>query len=112
MGFPGEDKQTIKETKEFIERTNPDQYFVSNFVPYPGTDVWNNPKKYGIIKIHTDFEKYYQVDDTGFGSRNIETKNLSTNEFKEIERDFREWINKRKQRGSIQDYEIKMEKRK
>lgn len=110
LGFPGEDKQTIKETKEFIERTNPDQYFVSNFVPYPGTDVWNNPKKYGITKIYTNFEKYYQVDDTGFGSRNIETKNLSTYEFKEIERDFREWINKRKQRGSIQDYEIKIEK--
>ncbi len=111
IGFPGEDKQTIKETKEFIERANPDQYFVSNFVPYPGTDVWNNPEKYGITKIYTDFEKYYQVDDTGFGSRNIETKDLPTKEFKEIEIDFREWINKRKQKGSIQDYEIKMEKR-
>ncbi len=111
IGFPGEDKYTIEETKEFIERTNPDQYFVSNFVPYPGTDVWNNPEKYGITKIHTNFEKYYQVNDKGFGSRNIETKDLSTDEFKEIERDFREWINKRKQRGSIQEYEIKMEKR-
>ena len=112
IGFPGEDKKTMEETKEFIERANPDQYFVSNFVPYPGTDVWNNPEKYGITKIYTDFEKYYQVDDTGFGSRNINTKNLSNNEFIELEKNFREWINKRTQKGFIQDYEIKIEKEK
>jgi len=112
FGFPGEDENTMEETKAFIERANPDQYFVSNFVPYPGTDVWNNPSKYGITKIHTDFEKYYQVDDTGFGSRNIEMNNLSNEEFKELEKEFRAWINKRPQRGFIQDYEVKMEKEK
>jgi len=112
LGFPGEDKNTIEETKEFIEKTNPDQYFVSNFVPYPGTDVWKHPEKYGITKIYTEFEKYYQVDDTGFGSRNIETKNLSNDEFKELEKDFRVWINKRPQKGFIQDYEVKIEKEK
>jgi anaerobic magnesium-protoporphyrin IX monomethyl ester cyclase len=108
IGFPGEDKYTLEETKEFIERSNPDQYFVSNFVPYPGTDVWNNPKKYGVTKIYTDFEKYYQIDDNGFGSRNIEVTNLSNEEFKELEMEFRGWINHRQQRGSIQEYEEKI----
>jgi anaerobic magnesium-protoporphyrin IX monomethyl ester cyclase len=111
LGFPGEDKQTIEETKAFIEKTNPDQYFVSNFVPYPGTDVWNNPKKYGVTKIYTDFKKYYQIDKSGFGSRNIETNNLSLEEFRKLEKDFRKWINQRKQRGSIQEYEYKLIKR-
>jgi radical SAM superfamily enzyme YgiQ (UPF0313 family) len=112
IGFPGEDKGTLEETKEFIDRTNPDQYFVSNFVPYPGTDVWNNPEKYGVTKIYTDFNKYYQVDESGYGSRNIEANNLSNEEFRELEKDFREWINQRQQRGSIQDYEEKIRDRK
>ncbi len=110
LGFPGETKETIEETKDFIERTNPDQYFISNFVPYPGTDVWNNLKKYGITKINKDFNNYFQVDKTGYGSINIETNKLSMDEFKELERDFRTWISKRKRRGKILDYEKKLEK--
>ena len=105
LGFPGETKETVEETKEFIEKVNVDQYFVSNFVPYPGTDVWNNPEKYGILKINKNFEKYFQVDKTGFGSRNIEMDNMTLEEFQEIERDFRKWIGKREMRGSLQDYE-------
>jgi len=31
-------------------------------------------------------------------------------EFKELERDFRTWISKRKRRGKILDYEKKLEK--
>ena len=26
--------------------------------PYPGTDIWNNPKKYNIKKIIPDFSRY------------------------------------------------------
>jgi len=105
IGFPGETRETLEETKAFIEKTNPDQYFVSNFVPYPGTDVWKHPEKYGVKKIYANFENYYQVDENGFGSRNIEVNNLSNEEFKEFEKEFRTWINQRQQRGSIQEYE-------
>jgi len=112
LGFPGEDQRTIEETMSFIERTDPDQYFVSNFVPYPGTDVWNNPGKYGVTRIHNDFRDYYQVNETGFGSRNIETENLSNKEFEKIEREFRSWINQRQQRGNLQEYEGKLPRKK
>jgi len=27
-------------------------------VPYPGTDIWNNPNKYNIKKIYDDFSVY------------------------------------------------------
>lgn len=111
LGFPGETRETVEETKQFIEKVNLDQYFVSNFVPYPGTDVWNNPKKYGITKIKKNFKNYFQVDKTGFGSRNIEVNNITLEEFQEIEKDFREWISKRKVRGPIQEYEKILEER-
>jgi radical SAM superfamily enzyme YgiQ (UPF0313 family) len=108
FGFPGENRRTMEETMEFIERTDPDQFFVSNFVPYPGTDVWDNPEKYGIVEIYKNFENYFQVDKTGFGSRNILTKDLSNEEFFELEKEFRTWINKRERRGSLLDYERKL----
>jgi anaerobic magnesium-protoporphyrin IX monomethyl ester cyclase len=111
LGHPGESKETIEETKAFIERTNLDQFFVSNFVPYPDTDIWNNPEKYGVTKIDKNFENYYQVDESGFGSRNIETNDLSREEFIELEKDFRGWLKKREQRGNLQEYEYKLKKR-
>ncbi|MCK5624621.1 B12-binding domain-containing radical SAM protein [Candidatus Pacearchaeota archaeon] len=111
LGFPGETKETIEETKRFIEETNPDQFFISNFVPYPGTDVWKHPEKYGITHINKDFDNYYQVDKTFSGGANIETESLTKEEFKELELDFREWIIKRKWGGPIlkSEEEIKRE---
>ena len=111
FGFPGETRETMEETKAFIERTDPDQFFVSNFVPYPDTDVWNNPKKYGIIKINKDFSNYFQVDKTGFGSRNIVTNELSNGEFLELETEFRNWISQRERRGDILEYEKNLSKK-
>lgn len=112
FGFPGENKETLKETKAFIERADPDQYFISNFVPYPSTDVWKYPKKYGIIKLSKDFSQYYQVDKSGFGGMSIETEWLKDRQFRELERDFREWIAKRKRRGQLQEYEKMLEAKK
>ncbi len=105
LGFPGETKETIEETKAFIEETNPDQFFISNFVPYPGTDVWNNPEKYGITSISKNFENYYQIDKTYSGSVNIETKFLTKDEFKKLELNFRKWIINRKWEGSLLESE-------
>ena len=105
LGFPGETEETIKETKAFIEETNPDQFFISNFVPYPGTDVWNNPEKYGITHMDKDFDNYYQVDKNFSGSVNIETKFLTAEKFRELEIDFREWIIKREWKGSLLESE-------
>ena len=112
LGFPGETEETIEETKAFIERTDPDQYFVSNFIPYPGTDVWNNPKKYGVTYINENFENYFQIDKTGFGGINIETEFLTKDGFKKLEIDFRDWINKRKRKGNLLEYEKKLERSK
>jgi radical SAM superfamily enzyme YgiQ (UPF0313 family) len=110
IGFPGETWETISETKKFIEETSPEHYFVSNFIPFPNTDVWKNPKKYGVTWLNKNFDDYYQVDKTGFGGINIETDVLSRKEFRKIEEDFRSWIKiHNKRRGYLLDYEKKME---
>lgn len=108
IGFPGETEQTIRETKQFIIDADPDQYFASNFVPYPGTDCGDNPSKYGITQVSEDFNNYYQVNKEGKGGITIDTEWLSRTEFRALELDFRNWLNNRPFRGNVQKYEAKI----
>jgi len=92
MGFPGETRETIEQTKRFIEKSRPDEYCISNFVPFPGTDVWNSPAKYGVTWMNKDFGQYYQVNGTENGGLTISTDVLSVSEFRELELEFRFWV--------------------
>jgi anaerobic magnesium-protoporphyrin IX monomethyl ester cyclase len=107
IGFPGETKETLEETKEFIKKADPDQYFCSNFVPYPGTDVWNNPESFGITKLSKDFNQYYQVSKDGTGGINISTEWMTADQFKQAETELRAWLKEHKPlRGkNVQQYE-------
>jgi len=110
-GFPGENKDTLEETKRFIEETNPSQYFISSFQPYPRTDVWNSPKKYGVKRIYYDFSQYLQTFGDGMkGKCNIDTIWTSREEMAGLENDFRGWMSYRKSRGPMQEYEKKIER--
>ena len=57
-GLPFEPRDIVEKTKDFIEETNPDYVSLFTLVPYPGTDIWNNPEKYNIKKIYNDFSAY------------------------------------------------------
>ena len=112
FGFPGETANTLGETMAFIEKADPDQYFVSNFVPFPGTPVWLDPERFGITQMSKDFSQYYQVSQDGSGGATIATEWLSMEEFKALERRFRAWIGQRPMRGDLLDYEKKLYRRK
>ena len=105
IGFPGETKETMRQTQAFINWADPDQFFVSNFVPYPGTEVGDCPEKYGITRVSGDFSQFYQVSKDGTGGIAIDTKWLSGERFRELELDFRGWLATRSLRGGLQDYE-------
>ena len=109
IGFPGETRDTLEETKQFIIDSDPDQCFVSSFIPYPGTEVGDDPVRFGITNVSDDFNQYYQVGKDGTGGITIDTKWLSKCEFRELELDFRKWLHTKPMRGQLQDYEIKME---
>jgi len=106
VGFPGETERTLDETFSFIRETNPSQYFISSFQPYPGTDVWSHPKKYGITGVSYNFSKYLQVYGKNRGGEsNIDTEWASRSEMTLMCENFRKKILLRKQSGRLQEYE-------
>jgi len=64
--FPGENAETIAETKAFLERTQPDKVHLSCFIPLPGSDVWLHPEKYKIDGLNSNQlfdESWFYWDD-------------------------------------------------
>lgn len=57
-GLPFEPEDIVPKTIKFIEETKPDFVTLSTFVPFPGTDIWNNPQNYNVKKIFKDFSRY------------------------------------------------------
>jgi len=66
MGFPGETAESVEETIGFLRRTKPDKARLSTFLPIPGTDVWDNPGKYGV-RIRGNFADYWYFDNPETG---------------------------------------------
>lgn len=82
MGFPGETKDTLKETEDkFIKLLEEDRIsflFPKIFIPYPGTDPYQQPKAYSI-KISKDWKKYSRFGfPPPFSSSCLSNDDLST----------------------------------
>jgi radical SAM superfamily enzyme YgiQ (UPF0313 family) len=58
IGLPGQDKHTASRLIDFIDRVEPTVADLSTFVPFPGSDVYNNPTKYGIRLLDTPWDDY------------------------------------------------------
>ena len=49
FGMPGETTETIKESVKFAKQLRPDMISFNILTPYPGTELYEHPKKYGIV---------------------------------------------------------------
>ena len=78
FGFPGETPSTLATTRRFVEEMNVDQVFLSFFVPFPGSDVWQNPAKYGVTWMAPWYKQRIQ-DKRGWVEASIETPWMSRN---------------------------------
>ncbi|RKY30181.1 MAG: hypothetical protein DRP68_06390, partial [Candidatus Omnitrophota bacterium] len=92
IGLPYQTKESIERTIEFIRKTQPDEAHIATFVPYPGTEMGDNPEKFGIRILNRDLTQYYMRDwrkFTDFGEEEekeplIETRWMSREEIKEM----------------------------
>ncbi len=57
IGFPGETRETIEETVDFVCDIEPDGIGFYIATPYPGTPLWDLVNKMGWLKV-TDWNKY------------------------------------------------------
>lgn len=63
---PGEDDATVDETIEFIRDHPADEYGLMLFTPFPGTEVWREPEKYGFV-LPDDYNQYQYLNRDGTG---------------------------------------------
>lgn len=58
LGLPGEDDETFKETLSFIEEFKPEAAWAFFLSPYPGTEIYDNPEKFGITILSRQWDRY------------------------------------------------------
>jgi radical SAM superfamily enzyme YgiQ (UPF0313 family) len=63
VGFPGETDEDVELTGRFIKESyEVEKFGIHVFQPFPGSDVWLHPEKYGAqINRGTDFMDYHTI---------------------------------------------------
>jgi len=49
IGLPGEDEQSVQETREWIRKNEPDEFDVTINTPYPGSREWDHSEQFDLI---------------------------------------------------------------
>jgi len=62
-GFPGETLESLAEMEAWMRDARPDACSWNLFQPYPGSDVWIHPEKYGVKLPLNAFDKFWQTGD-------------------------------------------------
>lgn len=73
IGLPAEPEDIVERTWEFIKETSPVAVYLCLFTVRPGTRVYNNPKKFGIKTVTTDWARTMHM----FGRYEQETPTLT-----------------------------------
>jgi len=65
VATPGETDETIELNKQFMFDMAKwlDKWTISVFCPYPGSDIYKNPRKYGVIWMEKDWNRYWLYED-------------------------------------------------
>jgi anaerobic magnesium-protoporphyrin IX monomethyl ester cyclase len=59
IGYPGETPDMVKQTTDFIRRTEPDYVYMCEAVPYPGTELYNLVKDLGW-ELSSKWSQYHE----------------------------------------------------
>ena len=65
VGLPYDTDKTIKESFLQASRLGIDEFAVYPLIPYPGTQIWKNPQRFGYSVTDLDFTKYVQMGAQG-----------------------------------------------
>jgi anaerobic magnesium-protoporphyrin IX monomethyl ester cyclase len=93
---PGQTRKTIEINKEYLRKVPYSMVCCTTFVPIPGSDIWNNPGRYGVEIINKNLRDYnfYMFGEYGENELNP-VINIKDRDIKEINKetlDFREFL--------------------
>ena len=89
VGFPNETEKTFKQTMDFIPTLRPDNVIFSVFTPYPGSDLFYQCQKDGIINGEFDLSIYNHQSPL-----NCFTKNISRKRFYELRKEADQFVDR------------------
>ncbi len=84
IGLPGETRETVEETRRWMERVRPEKFGFNIFAPYAGTPVYKNREAYDINLGDMPDERSWVKGRQGEYEAFISTKALSTEEIKKL----------------------------
>ncbi|MBI3026895.1 B12-binding domain-containing radical SAM protein [Candidatus Woesearchaeota archaeon] len=62
VGLPGETRETVEESAEFIRKAPADSFGMHIFVPLPGCQIWYDPERFDFpIDKESTFEYYHTI---------------------------------------------------
>lgn len=77
VGLPGENKESIDNTIQFMRSADPDSAHFYVTTPFPQTHLWNYAEDLGIRIVSRDWRSYYHAGKNGDAPAVIETAELS-----------------------------------
>lgn len=107
VGNPGETRETIEETKQFILDADPDQFTLFTCIPLPGCAIWKDPDKYKVKITNKDFKNYFSLAGNYEAGHLLDTEELTSAEIEEEKQKLLSFLRTRGQRGRLQDYYAK-----
>ena len=100
IGFPGETWATIQESAENLAKMPLDSYNLFNFIPYPNTDAYKHPEKYGITHLSENWEEYFGIWGENQGGFAFEHKDFNHNDL----RNWRSYMTEKLSRTTMPHY--------
>lgn len=64
VGLPGETLESALQILPFLTETRPDLVGIHALSPFPGTEIYEHPERYGIKILHREWNKYDLISPT------------------------------------------------
>ncbi len=83
LGFPGETRETIRNTINFAKKMKLDGANFYMFIPFPGAEIFHHLDKKGLI-LHRDYRFYHEMTDEKFSKLPYVPEGFTEKEIKSI----------------------------
>jgi radical SAM superfamily enzyme YgiQ (UPF0313 family) len=92
IGFPGETWESIEEMRLWLDGTRPDAASLHMFQPYPGSQVWASPERFGIELPENAFSQMWELNDDDPKTLVLDLPTMTKEELFQARTELHEWI--------------------